>query len=100
MQLAPWGLGIQSMLRDIGVDLPLEVVTDASAAKGIACRKGLNSKTRHIATHYLWIQERIANGDFTLSKCWGGENPGDLMTKYLSKDKIIQISQVLGFKFL
>ena len=84
------------MLRDLNVDLPLEVYTDSEAAKGLACKKGLSSRTRHVAVHFLWVQEKIARGDFKLSKCWGGENPADLLTKHLSKDKINQFMHMLG----
>ena len=35
------GLGIQSMLADLGVALQLRSRTDASAAKGVASRRGL-----------------------------------------------------------
>ena len=65
------GLGVQAMLRDMGFELKLEVLTDASAAKGIASRRGLG-KTRHIQVHYLWVQERVGNGDIILKKVWGG----------------------------
>ena len=33
------GLGVQAMLRDLGFELGLEVLTDASAAQGIASRR-------------------------------------------------------------
>ena len=39
-------LGIQSMLSDLGVNIKIRVRTDASAAKGIATRRGLG-KIRH-----------------------------------------------------
>ena len=42
------GRGLKSMLGDFGVEVPIKVNTDASAAKGVANRKGLG-KARHIA---------------------------------------------------
>ncbi len=44
------GLGYQALLRDLGVDLPLRVWTDSSAAIGICTRQGLG-KLRHLDTH-------------------------------------------------
>ena len=88
-------LGTQAMLQDMGCRLPIEVMTDASAAKGIASRRGLG-KTRHIQVHYLWVQERVGNGDIKLTKVWGGENPADLLTKYLSKDTMLRALQLYG----
>jgi hypothetical protein len=42
------GLGLKSMFGDFGIRVAIRVNTDASAAKGIANRKGLG-KLRHIA---------------------------------------------------
>ena len=47
-------LGQQSLLRDLGLELPVRVWTDSSAAMGICARQGLG-KLRHIATHTLWV---------------------------------------------
>jgi len=49
------GLGHQALLKDVGVELPLRVWTDSSAAIGICSRQGLG-KLRHLDTHTLWIQ--------------------------------------------
>ena len=89
------GLGVQAMLRDLGFHLSLEVLTDASAAQGIASRRGLG-KTRHIQVHYLWVQERVGNGDIILKKVWGGENQADLLTKIIDH-KTIQNTKLTDF---
>ena len=68
-----------------GVNVIGRIYTDSSAAKGIASRTGLG-KTRHIAVHLLWVQERVRNGDFMLYKCKGVDSPADLMTKHLSRE--------------
>ena len=73
--------------------------TDATAAKGIASRKGLG-KTRHIAVHLLWVQERVARGDFKLLKVWGGVNPADLMTKHLTRQVMNNHMNSCGLKYL
>ena len=65
------------MMADLGYQFSLKVITDASAAKANASRQGLG-KTRHIAVHYLWVQQRVKHGDFAVEKSWGGENPADL----------------------
>ena len=93
------GLGVQAMLKDLGFDLRLEILTDASAAKGIASRRGLG-KTRHIQVHYLWVQERVNAGDIVLKKIWGGENPADLLTKILDAPKLNRCLQVFGVKYM
>ena len=46
------GFGHQSLLRDMGLDMPVFVWTDLSAALGIATRHGLGN-LRHLETHAL-----------------------------------------------
>ena len=62
---AAQGLGLQTIARDLGIELNLTVATDATAAIGIARRGGLG-KVRHLATADLWIQDKIRKGDFAL----------------------------------
>ncbi len=99
VKAASVGLGAQAILMDLGFKFGLEVVTDASAAKAIASRLGLG-KTRHIAVHFLWVQQRVKNGDFTVRKCWGGENPADLLTKYLNKMTMEKCMSIFKLKSL
>ena len=78
------GLGLQSLLRDAGWKLPLHVRTDATAAIGIARRKGLG-KIHHLDVTDLWIQDKIRSGAIQLSKVAGTENMADVLTKYVEK---------------
>ena len=80
-------LGIRSMLRDFGVDSSGVIYADSSAALAIAKRKGAG-KLRHINVSSPWIQEKQDMEELELRKVLGTENPADLMTKYLIRDKI------------
>ena len=53
------GIGLTSAATDWGEDRDVDMWTDSSAARGIASRMGLNKRTRHIAVHHLWLQERL-----------------------------------------
>ena len=75
------------MLEDFGVKVTIRINTDASAAKGIANRRGLG-KVRHIAVNQLWIQDRIAKGDLTIIKVNGKENLADILTKHVNSEDI------------
>ena len=77
-------LGIQSIARDLGLDLKLRVHTDATAAIGIARRRGLG-KIRHLDTSDLWVQEKVRSGQIELVKVLGSDNPADMMTKYVER---------------
>ena len=74
-------LGLQSILKDFGVNTTLHLLSDATAAIGIVCRLGLG-RVRHLATADLWIQQRLRCGGVKVSKWPGTDNPADLMTKY------------------
>ena len=77
------GLGMISLLNDLGVAVSAKVHTDASAAIGIVSRQGLG-KLRHIRVQYLWIQDKVRGGDIEVTKILGTKNPADLMTKHLA----------------
>jgi hypothetical protein len=81
------GLGLRSMLGDLGIAASLKINTDASAAKGIANRKGLG-KVRHIEVNQLWIQDRVSRGDLAINKVNGKENLADALTKYVNSEDI------------
>ena len=93
------GLGHQSLMKDLGLNLPVCVWTDSSAALGIATRSGLG-KLRHLETHTLWVQEKVRTGAIVVRKVAGEVNPADLFTKHLpSKDKIHQLTALFGCEY-
>ena len=61
------------MLGDLGVDLQIRIRTDASAAKGIATRRGLG-KVRHIEVNQLWLQKKVSRGEIHVMKVKGEGN--------------------------
>ena len=76
------GIGLRSVLGDLGVESRIRIHTDASAAKAIASRKGLG-KVRHIEVNQLWIQDKVGSGDIEIHKIPGSINPADALTKYV-----------------
>ena len=64
---ASQAIGIKSMLHDMCVDTDIEINTDASAAKGIASRKGVG-RVRHIEVHQLWVPEKVSKGEIVINK--------------------------------
>ena len=94
------GLGYQSLLRDLGVTLPLRVWTDSTAAIGICSRQGLG-KLRHLDTHTLWVQQAVRTGRVDLKKILGEENPADLFTKHsLSKPRMDMLVAIHGCEYV
>ena len=82
VRAASHGLGVKSMLADLGVTgKRLRVKTDASVAKSLASRRGLGG-IRHIEVNQLWLQEKVNNGTIEIEKVKGETNRADVLTKF------------------
>ena len=93
------GLGYQALLLDLGIELPLRLWTDSSAAIGVTSRQGVG-KIRHLDTRTLWVQQAVRTGRIEVRKIKGTENPADLFTKHLpSEDKLKQLVGLFGCRF-
>ena len=80
-------LGIQSVARDLGVELHPEVPPASSAAIGI-CRPTGIGQLLHLAVAQLWVQDLVRAKECLLHKVLGTENPADLMTNPLARAEI------------
>ena len=69
-------LGLQSICKDLGFEYKIRIHTDATAAIGIARRRGMG-KIRHLDAADLWVQEKIRTGACELFKIPGVDNPAD-----------------------
>ena len=68
----------------MGWNLEIVVHSDATAAIGIARRKGLSSN-RHLDVTDLWIQDKIRSRQMKLQKIDGKKNCADVLTKYVDR---------------
>ena len=91
------GLGLQSLLQDLGETVEIEVLADSAAAIGICRRSGIG-RVRHLAVGQLWIQEKLREGAFRLFKVLGAENPADLLIKHQPSGVIQGHSLRMGVK--
>jgi hypothetical protein len=87
---------MQSLFRDLGVDVEVQINTDSSTGKSVASRRGAG-KIRHLDTRELWIQERVAKGDIVIEKVRGEDNVADGLTKHVDKAKMEQFMKECGF---
>ena len=67
--------------------MKVTIKTDASAAKGIASRRG-SGKARHIEVSQLWVQDKVAQGVLKIQKIATSENIADHLTKYLNQEGV------------
>jgi len=94
-------LQLQALAKDLGLspsaeeDLPIEVDSDSSAAKGTGERQGLG-KLKHVRTRYLWVQERVAQRDVKLVKIGTKSNFSDMLTKALTRPEIDKFMKAIG----
>ena len=82
-------LGAKAVLKDLGIEIGIQALVDASAAVGIACRRGLG-KVRHIELDQLWLQSQVARGRVRVYKVPGDENIADSLTKHSTLQRIEQ----------
>ena len=75
-------IGMRAIARDLGIDLEIKLLSDATAALGISRRLGVG-KIRHLDTSLLWIQQRLRDKDLSAAKILGTDNPADAVTKHV-----------------
>ena len=88
-------MGIRSLCKDMGWTIGITVHSDATAAIGIARRKGLG-KIRHLDCTDLWIQDKIRSKDIGISKVLGSEKMADILTKYVDRKTIDSAIDKMG----
>ena len=82
------GLGMVSMLSELGYPVSINLVIDSTSAIALAHRDGLG-RAKHIAIQDLWLQDAVRQKLVGISKVHTNDNLADLGTKYLAKDSII-----------
>ena len=92
-------MGMKSIARDLGFSLGVRLHSDATAALGIARRRGLG-KIRHLDVTDLWCQEQVRLGTVSLHKVLGTENPADIMTKYTDSATLQKMLGIMNLRFL
>ena len=73
------GLNVQRLAASLGDELPLELRTDASAARGVILRQGVG-EVRHLQVKQLWLQENVAAGELTIVKIPRAQICADALT--------------------
>ena len=92
------GIGLRSIEADLGLSYSLEMLTDATAAMGMARRLGVGN-IRHQDTALLWVQQKVRTGEVDLKKVLGTENPADALTKFLSGPELQKHVSAMGLEF-
>ena len=90
------GLGVVSLLGDMGEERrPVRLHIDASATKGALTRRG-TGRMKHIETQYLWAQQVAQQKKVECTKIPRLENVSDILTHHWSPSEGIRFFRRLG----
>ena len=84
------GLSLRSMYQDPGIPMKVEVQSDSFTADSLTDRLGTRRLTKHIDTRYIWIQQRVQDGDLSIKKVPTAKNCADVGTKPVSASVLQQ----------
>ena len=90
-------LGLQSALKDFGIDIEIDLEIDAKATIGIVSRQGLG-RLKHVEVHDLWIQEAIKRGRLKIKKIPRAINTADLLASPSKPEDIKKFMEELCFR--
>ena len=91
-------LGALATMMDLGCQLSGTLVFDATAAKAMMNRRG-HGKAKHISRCYLWLQQRVHDGELQLEKIGTKINTADLGTKHLDGSRIRELIEGMNLAF-
>ena len=93
--MAGEGLAAQQVLRHVGVETSVLVLTDSKACLGVAHRRGLG-RLKHLQIKQLWVQDALREGRIALEKIATADNMADMMTKPLERGRLMYLASLLG----
>lgn len=81
-------LWMQRFLGDLGIKQEKYVLyCDSQSAIHLVKNLAFHSKSKHIDLRYHWIRQVLEEGNLQLEKIHTTENPADMLTKILPRDK-------------
>ena len=69
---------------------------DSQSAIHLAKNSALRSKTKHIQLRYHFIRSVLEDGQLKLEKIHTNENPADMLTKVVTREKLNSSSASVG----
>eukprot|EP00435_Cladocopium_sp_Y103_P016599 s3099_g4.t1 len=85
-------LGGLATMMDLGCEFAGELIFDATAAKAMMQRRG-HGRAKHIARCYLWLQQRVQDGEISLGKAL--QQVQDKQTAWKSIEELQQVLMVV-----
>ncbi|CAJ2668729.1 unnamed protein product [Trifolium pratense] len=90
------GLWLESLLKDIGIDLtePIQLLVDNQSAINLARNPISHGRSKHIETRFHFIRFQVAAKKIVLSHC--STEIHDILTKGLKHDRFIGLRNKIG----
>ncbi|GAB2220383.1 hypothetical protein Drorol1_Dr00008032, partial [Drosera rotundifolia] len=90
-------LWIKRFLQELGISQPeYQVHCDSQSALDLSKNAIYHSRTKHIDVRYHWIREVMEQQQLTLVKISTKENPADMLTKIVTRDKLKLCADIAG----
>ena len=90
--------GANSLAKDWNLEYKFGVNMDATAAIGMAGRRGLG-KVKHVHTVFLWIQERLQEYKAVVKKQHTSDMLADILTKFLPRETLEKLLKRMGYVY-
>ncbi|MCO5573915.1 hypothetical protein L7F22_027691 [Adiantum nelumboides] len=89
---------LRRLMADLGVgqDTANTIYTDSQSALAVARNPIFHARTKHIEVHYHYVRERLSAGETSLAYVPTQDNPADIFTKALLREKLEAFRKVLG----
>ena len=96
-------LHLKSLLQEMALPhlakpVELTVSTDGSNGKLLASKLGFTSKNNHVDLRYVFMKDRLVNGQLTLRKIPAAKNHATVLTKHLSAFNLHKLLPKLGVR--
>jgi len=88
---------LQSFMNELGTQqVNNSLFTDSQSAIHLAKNSALHSKTKHIQLRYHFIRSVLDDGQLQLAKIHTDDNPADMFTKAVTREKLSSSSASVG----
>ena len=91
------GLGAAQLLREWQYETVPLLQTDSQSALAVCKRRG-PGRMKHIELKMLAVQEWLKTGRLRIHKVSTHDNPADLMTKAMNREKLIKFGRALNLR--
>ena len=72
--------------------------SDIQSAIHLAKNSAFHSRTKHIHLKYHFIRSVLEDGEFKLEKIHTSQNPADMLTKVVTREKLRMCSVSIGLQ--